>query len=104
MAKQKFKIAYWVVNNKALVNRGSLIFWLDESAILGWYDQSSPSTSLLKPHARRDCHRLHRINVFSEDEWKAKKYGQARASIFSPNKMRIVIDITLSPTTMPASA
>jgi hypothetical protein len=31
-------------------------------------------------------------------------HGQARASIFLPNKMRIVIDITLSPTTMPASA
>lgn len=43
MAKQKFKITNWNVYNKALVNRGSLIFWLDESAIQAWYDK--PNTS-----------------------------------------------------------
>lgn len=31
MAKQKFKINNWAAYNKALVNRGSLIFWLDDS-------------------------------------------------------------------------
>lgn len=43
MAKQKFKITNWNVYNKALVNRGSLTFWLDESAIQAWYDE--PKTS-----------------------------------------------------------
>ena len=43
MAKQKFKITNWNVYNKALVNRGLLTFWLDESAILAWYDE--PKTS-----------------------------------------------------------
>ncbi|MCL1029627.1 transposase, partial [Serratia sp. arafor3] len=39
MAKQKFKITNWNAYNKALVNRGSLTFWLDESAIQAWYDE-----------------------------------------------------------------
>jgi hypothetical protein len=43
VAKQKFKITNWNVYNKALVNRGSLTFWLDESAIQAWYDE--PKTS-----------------------------------------------------------
>jgi len=33
VAKQTFKITNWADYNKALVNRGSLTFWLDESAI-----------------------------------------------------------------------
>ena len=44
MAKQKFRITNRATYNKALVNRGSLTFWLDESAIQAWYDE--PSTSL----------------------------------------------------------
>ncbi|WP_288475907.1 transposase, partial [uncultured Pantoea sp.] len=43
MAKQTFKITNWAAYNKALVNRGSLTFWLDESAIQAWYDE--PDTS-----------------------------------------------------------
>jgi len=43
VAKHKFKITNWNVYNKALVNRGSLTFWLDESAIQAWYDK--PKTS-----------------------------------------------------------
>lgn len=43
MAKKKFKITNWNVYNKALVNRGSLTFWLDESTIQAWYDE--PKTS-----------------------------------------------------------
>ncbi|EMC0023798.1 TPA: transposase, partial [Escherichia coli] len=43
MAKQKFKITNWNLYNKALVNRGSLTFWFDESAIQAWYDK--PKTS-----------------------------------------------------------
>ncbi|EIC83112.1 IS5 family transposase [Serratia sp. M24T3] len=43
MAKQKFKITNWNVYNKALVNRGSLAFWLDGSAMQAWYDE--PKTS-----------------------------------------------------------
>nr|WP_311294973.1 transposase [Serratia silvae] len=39
MAKQKLKITNWATDNKALVNRGSLTFWLDESVILAWYDE-----------------------------------------------------------------
>jgi hypothetical protein len=37
VAKQKFKITNWAAYNKALVNRGSLTFWLDESAIQSCY-------------------------------------------------------------------
>lgn len=43
MAKQTFKITNWAAYNKVLVNRGSLTFWLDESAIQAWYDE--PDTS-----------------------------------------------------------
>lgn len=43
VAKQKFKITNWATYNKVLVNRGSLTFWLDESAIQAWYDD--PNTS-----------------------------------------------------------
>ncbi|CAI2538141.1 Uncharacterised protein [Serratia liquefaciens] len=43
MAKQKFKITNWASYNKALINRGSLTFWLIESAIQPWYDE--PDTS-----------------------------------------------------------
>jgi len=43
VAKQKFKITNRNAYNKALVNRGSLTFWLDESTIQTWYDK--PNTS-----------------------------------------------------------
>jgi hypothetical protein len=43
VAKQRFKITNWNVYNKAFVNRGSLTFWLNESAIQAWYDE--PKTS-----------------------------------------------------------
>ncbi|EAO6748343.1 IS5/IS1182 family transposase, partial [Salmonella enterica] len=33
MAKQKFKITNWPTYNKALINRGSITFWLDDEAI-----------------------------------------------------------------------
>ncbi|VEI64775.1 Transposase DDE domain [Serratia fonticola] len=44
MAKQKFKITNWAAYNKALVNRGSLTFWLDESVIHAWYDEPKNSS------------------------------------------------------------
>lgn len=44
MAKQKFKITNWTAYNKALINRGSLTFWLDESAIQAWYDEPKNSS------------------------------------------------------------
>ncbi|WP_407214987.1 IS5 family transposase [Enterobacter kobei] len=33
VAKQKFKITNWPTYNKALINRGSITFWLDDEAI-----------------------------------------------------------------------
>jgi hypothetical protein len=33
VAKQKFRITNWHTYNKALINRGSLTFWLDDEAI-----------------------------------------------------------------------
>ncbi|MEH8436145.1 hypothetical protein RAG84_00005, partial [Klebsiella pneumoniae] len=30
MAKQEFRITNWSTYNKALINRGSLTFWLDD--------------------------------------------------------------------------
>lgn len=43
VAKQKFRITNWKTYNKALINRGSITFWLDDEAIQAWYDASSPS-------------------------------------------------------------
>ncbi|MBS0857198.1 IS5 family transposase [Tatumella sp. JGM16] len=42
MAKQTFNITNWPTYNKALINRGSLTFWLDEEAIRAWYDTATP--------------------------------------------------------------
>jgi hypothetical protein len=36
MGKAKYKITNWSQYNKALVNRGSLTFWIDEKAIQSW--------------------------------------------------------------------
>ncbi|HAX6710864.1 TPA: hypothetical protein JTN26_004836 [Escherichia coli] len=38
VAKQKFKITNWPTYNKALINRGSITFWLDDEAIQAWYE------------------------------------------------------------------
>ena len=37
MAKQQYKIHNWKDYNQALVNRGSVIFWLDEEVIQQWH-------------------------------------------------------------------
>ncbi|WP_410318759.1 transposase [Klebsiella pneumoniae] len=44
MAKQKFRITNWSTYNKALINRGSLTFWLDDGAIQAWYESATPSS------------------------------------------------------------
>jgi hypothetical protein len=44
VAKQKFKITNWSTYNKALINRGSLTFWLDDGAIQAWYESATPSS------------------------------------------------------------
>ncbi|GAB7197101.1 hypothetical protein OS31_36130 [Dickeya oryzae] len=43
MAKQKFSITNWHTYNKALINRGSMTFWLDDETIKPWYDTAPPS-------------------------------------------------------------
>ncbi|MCS5945118.1 hypothetical protein LNP25_00090 [Klebsiella variicola subsp. variicola] len=43
VAKQKFRITNWSTYNKALINRGSLTFWLDDEAIQAWYESATPS-------------------------------------------------------------
>ncbi|MJZ29718.1 IS5/IS1182 family transposase, partial [Escherichia coli] len=30
--------------NKALINRGSITFWLDDEAIQAWYESATPSS------------------------------------------------------------
>lgn len=42
MSKQKFKITNWSAYNNALRQRGSLMVWLDESAIAAWTDSTQP--------------------------------------------------------------
>ena len=37
MGKSKRKIINWKQYNQALINRGSVTFWLDESAIDAWH-------------------------------------------------------------------
>ncbi|ORZ70054.1 transposase, partial [Klebsiella pneumoniae] len=44
LAKQKFKITNWPTYNKALINRGSITFWLDDEAIQAWYESAPPSS------------------------------------------------------------
>ncbi|MDI9769565.1 transposase, partial [Pantoea dispersa] len=44
MAKQKVKITNCPIYNKALINRGSLTFWLDNEAIHAWYELAKPSS------------------------------------------------------------
>ncbi|MGS1803390.1 transposase [Klebsiella pneumoniae] len=44
MAKQKFRITNWSTYNKALINRGSLTFWLDDEAIQARYESATPSS------------------------------------------------------------
>ncbi len=48
MAKQKFKISNWPTYNKALINRGSITFWLDDEAIQAWYESATPSSRGIK--------------------------------------------------------
>ncbi|HCG7927437.1 TPA: transposase, partial [Vibrio parahaemolyticus] len=36
MPKPRYKITNWKQYNKALINRGSLTFWIDEEAIRQW--------------------------------------------------------------------
>nr|WP_284700506.1 transposase [Serratia symbiotica] len=43
MAKQKFRITNWKAYNKALITRGSLTFWVDETALHAWYCEAKPS-------------------------------------------------------------
>ncbi|MGL5409203.1 MAG: IS5 family transposase [Shewanella sp.] len=38
MAKAKYKINNWKQYNQALINRGSITFWIDEAAIQGWHN------------------------------------------------------------------
>jgi len=37
MGKSKGKMTNWKQYNQALVNRGSITFWIDEEAISNWY-------------------------------------------------------------------
>ena len=36
MTKPRYKTTNWKQYNKALINRGSLTFWIDEEAIAEW--------------------------------------------------------------------
>lgn len=36
MPKPRYKTTNWTQYNKALINRGSLTFWVDEEAIAEW--------------------------------------------------------------------
>lgn len=44
MAKQKLKITNWHTYNKALINRGSMTFWLDDEVFQDWYKLTTPSS------------------------------------------------------------
>jgi hypothetical protein len=44
VAPQKFKITNWPTYNKALINRGSITFWLDDEANQAWYESATPSS------------------------------------------------------------
>ncbi|CAH3585629.1 hypothetical protein AI2694V1_1324, partial [Enterobacter cloacae] len=42
VAKQTFRITNWRHYNKALINRGSVTFWLDNEAVKAWYETATP--------------------------------------------------------------
>ncbi|TNK08959.1 IS5 family transposase [Klebsiella pneumoniae subsp. pneumoniae] len=111
MAKQKFKITNWSTYNKALINRGSITFWLDDGAIQAWYESATPS-SRGRPQRYSDLaittvlviKRVFRLTlraaqgfidstglkVFGEGEWKVKKHGQERRRIW--RKLHLAVD------------
>jgi len=37
MSKAKYKISNWKQYNQALINRGSITFWVDDTAIQTWH-------------------------------------------------------------------
>jgi hypothetical protein len=53
--QQKFRITNWSTYNKALINRGSLTFWLDDEAIQAGmsrqrlHHEEGPSAILISP-------------------------------------------------------
>ncbi|VGH97973.1 transposase [Klebsiella pneumoniae] len=111
MAKQKFKITNWPTYNKALINRGSITFWLDDEPIQAWYESATPS-SRGRPQRYSDLaittvlviKRVFRLTlraaqgfidstglkVFGEGEWKVKKHGQERRRIW--RKLHLAVD------------
>ncbi|QCC84083.1 IS5 family transposase (plasmid) [Klebsiella pneumoniae] len=111
MAKQKFRITNWPTYNKALINRGSITFWLDDEAIQAWYESATPS-SRGRPQRYSDLaittvlviKRVFRLTlraaqgfidstglkVFGEGEWKVKKHGQERRRIW--RKLHLAVD------------
>ncbi|WP_082229405.1 IS5 family transposase [Klebsiella pneumoniae] len=111
VAKQKFKITNWPTYNKALINRGSITFWLDDEAIQAWYESATPS-SRGRPQRYSDLaittvlviKRVFRLTlraaqgfidstglkVFGEGEWKVKKHGQERRRIW--RKLHLAVD------------
>ncbi|QJJ09032.1 IS5 family transposase (plasmid) [Klebsiella pneumoniae] len=111
VAKQKFKITNWSTYNKALINRGSITFWLDDGAIQAWYESATPS-SRGRPQRYSDLaittvlviKRVFRLTlraaqgfidstglkVFGEGEWKVKKHGQERRRIW--RKLHLAVD------------
>lgn len=50
MPKQRYKTTSWKQYNQALINRGSLTFWIDEEVIQQWRHQAKS--------AKRDRPRL----------------------------------------------
>ncbi len=111
MAKQKFKVTNWRNYNKALINRGSVTFWLDDEAIRAWYEPAT-HTSRGRPQRYSDLaittvlvvKRVFRLTlraaqgfidstglkVFGEGEWKVKKHGKARRRIW--RKLHLAVD------------
>ncbi|WP_167876475.1 IS5 family transposase [Klebsiella pneumoniae] len=111
VAKQKFKITNWPTYNKALINRGSITFWLDDEPIQAWYESATPS-SRGRPQRYSDLaittvlviKRVFRLTlraaqgfidstglkVFGEGEWKVKKHGQERRRIW--RKLHLAVD------------
>ncbi|TPP20296.1 transposase, partial [Salmonella enterica subsp. enterica serovar Typhimurium] len=87
MAKQKFKITNWPTYNKALINRGSITFWLDDRRA------KSVNVSFKTPTRGEIAHLVidsTGLKVFGEGEWKVKKHGQERRRIW--RKLHLAVD------------
>ncbi|GAB7224325.1 hypothetical protein VoSk93_35440 [Vibrio owensii] len=78
MAKPRYKTTNWKHYNQALINRGSLTFWIDEEAVQPWKQIKRAKTVnvAFKTKTKGTIQYLAidatGLKVYGEGEWKVK--------------------------------